>query len=310
MLTASRARGKRLTGSQIMELGELSRSVSADLAIARRRFAHDPVIARLERLAVAAHATISGAGRRRLSIGAFFSRQYWQLIAARPRLVTAAAALLVGPALLAAVWGMRDPASAAGLIPEEFRSAAGPATAGREVLAPDQTAEFAASLFTHNITVALMAFALGITFCLGTAFVLINNGVLLGAITGISIDAERTGWFVDLVAAHGVLELSCVIVASAAGLRMGMALIDPGNQPRGERLREEAANGVLIVLGTMPWLVVAGIVESVVTAALPGPLAGLIFGVALGGVFWALVVWRGRDAQTHGAVTGVPVVSP
>ena len=287
----------------------MSRSVSADLAIARRRFAHDPVTIRLEQLAVSAHGAVVGGGRRRLSIGAFFSRRYWQLIAERPSLVVASVLLLVVPAIVAAFWGMRDPASAAGLIPEEFRSAASPASAGREVLAPDQTAEFAASLFTHNITVALVAFALGITLALGTAFILINNGVLLGVIAGISIDAGRTGWFVDLVAAHGVLELSCVVVAGAAGLRIGVALIDPGNRPRGERLREEAANGVLIVLGTMPWLVVAGIVESVVTAALPGPLAGLAFGLALGGVFWVLVAWRGAGARTGARVTAVPVAS-
>jgi len=293
-----------------MRLGELSRSVSADLAIARRRFTHDPVTPRLEQLTVAAHGAITGTGRRRLSVRAFFSRRYWQLIAERPRLVVASVVLLVAPAVLAAIWGMREPASAAGLVPEEFRSVAGPATAGREVLAPDQTAQFAATLFTHNITVALTAFALGITLTLGTAFILINNGVLLGALAGISIDAGRTGWFVDLIAAHGVLELSCVIVASAAGLRIGMAVIDPGNQPRAERLREEAVNGVMIVLGTMPWLVVAGVVESVVTAALPGPLAGLAFGVVLGGMFWALVIWRGRSATPRRDLTTVPVVSP
>jgi len=76
--------------------------------------------------------------------------------------------------------------------------------------------------------------------------------------------------FVRYIVPHGLLELSCISIAGVAGLRLARALIDPGVRPRAEALRADARGAVLMVLGTAPWLVLAGLTEGFVTPrALP-----------------------------------------
>ena len=99
----------------------------------------------------------------------------------------------------------------------------------------------------------------------------------------------------ELVLPHGVLELSCIAVTAAAGLRIGWALIEPGTLTRGQSLRREARPAMEMVLGTMPWLVLAGLVEGFVTGSTGGLDGAIVVGVGLGVVFWGLVAWRGRS---------------
>jgi hypothetical protein len=91
-----------------------------------------------------------------------------------------------------------------------------------------------------------------------------------------------------------VLELSCIVVAGAAGLRLGWAIVHPGHRTRGAALRDEARATIEMVLGTAGWLVVAGLVEGFVTPAGVGFGAVLVIGIGLGALFWGLVLWRGR----------------
>ena len=116
----------------------------------------------------------------------------------------------------------------------------------------DEQAAFSSEIFTNNIRVTIVAFAGGIAAGIGTAVLLVYQGVLFGAITGLSIWAGNGRSFFELVTAHGVLELSCVVVASVAGLRMGWALVSPGHRRRGVALAAEARVAVEIVLGTAP----------------------------------------------------------
>jgi uncharacterized membrane protein SpoIIM required for sporulation len=123
----------------------------------------------------------------------------------------------------------------------------------------------------------------------------IFNGVLLGTIGGLMVGAGNWRGFLELVTGHGVLELSCIVVAGAAGLRLGWALVAPGYRTRAESARLAARESVAIALGTAPWLVAAGIVEGN-RARLADAGLGVDLGVgfAIGALFWALVVWRGR----------------
>jgi uncharacterized membrane protein SpoIIM required for sporulation len=93
-----------------------------------------------------------------------------------------------------------------------------------------------------------------------------------------------------------VLELSCIAVTAAAGLRVGWALVEPGPGTRGEALKSEAARSIGIVLGTMPWLVLAGLVEGFVTGTYSTAVV-LPLGVALGALYWVLV-FRARPGAS------------
>lgn len=298
----TRARGKpeRLGPSGVRELGRLYRVAAADLALARRRWPGDPVVERLDALVGVARPLVYDTEAHTESLVRFFTTTYWRRVRERPGLLLAAAVLMFLPAALAMWWAHVDPAAALGLVPEEFQAATEPRQ-GDLGLSVSEQAAFSSMIFTNNIRVTFMAFAGGIAAGLGTAFVLIYNGSFLGAVAGLAFAGGFGTPFLELVTAHGVLELSCIVVASAAGLRMGLALVLPGTRTRGEALVEEARQAVSIVLGTAPWLVLAGLVEGFVTPAGIGFGAVMAVGVSLGLVYWALVFLRGRPATTSRA---------
>jgi uncharacterized membrane protein SpoIIM required for sporulation len=291
-------RPERLGADGVFRLGRLYRAASADLALARQAFPADPLVGRLEQLVARSRTLVYDAPTRRRSLVAFFARDYWRLVARRPLALLAAFVLLFGPALLAGSWALRDPGAASGLVPAEFRPATESARPWTKLTAGQQAA-FTTAVFTNNIQVTLVAFAGGATLGLLTAAILIFNGVLLGAVGGLMIGAGNWRGFLELVSGHGFLELSCILVAGAAGLRLGWSIVAPGYETRGASLRREARDTVAIALGTAPWLVAAGIVEGN-RARLAGAGLGidLLVGVALGLVYWTLVVWRGRQRAT------------
>jgi len=287
-------RPERLGPERTLRLGALYRAAAADLALARRRFPHDPAIARLEALVGRARQLVYDAGTKRRSLLQFLIRDYWRLIAERPRPLLLAVGLLGGAALLGALWAVHDPAAAIGVVPEQFRKATEPGHPWRDMSGGEQAA-FTTAIFTNNIEVTLIAFAGGITAGILTALSLVYNGLLLGVIGALMVDAGNGVGFVDLVTAHGVLELSCIVVAGTAGLRLGGALVDPGRLPRRVSLQREARRTVLMAIGTAPWLVVAGIVEgNRANLAETGLGAVIGVGAGLGAIYWGLVWWRGR----------------
>jgi uncharacterized membrane protein SpoIIM required for sporulation len=285
-------RPERLGAAGTLELGRRYRAVVADLALARRRYPGDPVVARLERLVLAGRQAVYGRRTSRSSPLPFVTRGYWRMIAERPGLLAVAATATFLPCVLAALWALHDPGAALGLVPGRFKAAAHPHV---YKLAAGTTAQaaLASSIFTNNIQVTFLLFAGGLLFGLGTIAVLAYNGALLGALAGITLGAGNFGVFVRYVVPHGVLEMSCFTVAGAAALRMAWAQIDPGRLTRGEALRRAARPAVLIVLGTAPWLILAGLTEGFVTPHGVPLAAALAVGGSLGCVFWGLIVARG-----------------
>src|SRR5437016_4656948 len=109
--------------------------------------------------------------------------------------------------------------------------------------------------------------------------------------------------FLSLVAPHGVLELSVIAVSGAAGFSVGWSLIDPGRRSRRAALGLGARRGAEIVLGTMPWFVLAGLVEGFVTPT-SLPLAGAVaVGLLVAAPYWTLVFWRGRPEPQPSGTT-------
>jgi uncharacterized membrane protein SpoIIM required for sporulation len=298
LLERAGRRPERLGVDGVLELGRLYRVAVADLALARRRFPGDPVLARLEPLVLRARHAIYGERRRGGSLREFAARGYWRDIREHRALLAVSLTAMFAPTLLAAAWAIHDPAAAIGLVPSAYRAAADPhvrhLSAGLSV-AP----ALASQIFTNNIGVTFLAFAGGLTLGAGTLYVLAYNGLLLGTLAGLTIQAGTFSVFVRYIVPHGLLELSCIAIAGVAGLRLARALIDPGVRPRGEALRAEARGAVLMVLGTAPWLVCAGLTEGFVTPqALP---LGFALAVGLGWfvLFWSLVLTRGRHNRAR-----------
>jgi len=297
LVTRSRRRFRRLGAGDVRRLGELYRSAAADLSLARRRLPRDPMVAGLAELVGRARHAVYASGSRRGSIVRFFARDYWRFVAERPLPLVISAVLLFAPASLAGAWALHDRPAALGLVPSEFRPVTSDRRPWHEVPAGDQAA-FSTAVMTNNIEVTLAAFAGGITLGLLTAFSLVFNGVILGAVAGLMIGAGNWVGFVDLVTGHGVLELTCIVVAGAAGLRLGWSIVDPGRGSRVASLRAEARRTIGIVLGTAPWLVVAGITEGF-RATLSNAGLGAVIGVGfgLGALYWGLVFVLGSKSR-------------
>jgi len=303
LLRAAGTKPERLGPERLRRLGALYRAAAADLAFARRAYPHDPVTRRLERLVLDGRQAVYADTGGRRSLRWFLSRGYWQRIRERPWALATAVLCLFGPLALATVWAIDDPAAALGIVPGQFQGAAEPG-GGAGGLAPDEEAALSSSIFVNNIRVTFLAIAGGIFGGLGTAAVTMYNGGFIGAIFGLTIENGSSREFLRFVLPHGVLELSCIVIAATAGLRIGWALIDPGTLTRGQSLRREARPAMELVLGTMPWLVLAGLVEGFVTGDL-GLTGAVIVGVGLGVVYWVLVAWRGGSEP--GAALGAEV---
>lgn len=298
-------RGHGLGAEGVLRLGELYRGAVADLALARRRWPGDPVVVRLDDLVSRARHLVYASPSRRFSALRFLATGYWRLVAERPVLLAVSAVLLFGPGALGVGWALDDPGAAGGLLPSEYRQVSEPRTEGTDLgFSPDEQAGFATEIFTNNIRVSFLAFAGGITGGVLTAAVLLFNGVFLGTVAGLAWGAGNGEFFVELVAAHGVLELSCIVVAGMAGLRLGWAIVDPGRLPRLAALGIEARRAVLIALGTAPWLILAGLVEGFLTPRGLGLVQALAIGVALGAMYWALVIWRGFRGSASRCLIG------
>ncbi len=287
-------RPERLGPRGVRRLADLYRAAAADLGVARRVWPHDPVATRLEALVGRARHLVYDSPSRRESAARFFGTTYWRLVSERPLLLLVAALLLLVPAGLGAAWARDDPGAASGLVPGELRPAGEPGEDGDLGLSGGEQGLFAATIFTNNVQVSFLAFAGGITLGLATAAVVIYNGLLLGTVAGLASGAGSGARLVELVAAHGVLELSCIVVSAAAGLRMGWAIVSPGYRRRSQALFEEANAAARVALGTAPWLVLAGLVEGFVTPRGLGPPGALVVGMGLAVCYWGLALWRGR----------------
>lgn len=298
LLERAGGRTERLTPSEILRLAALYRSVSADLGYARARYANDPIRDRLENLVVDARARVSQGGRLRQGVGAFFRSGYWELIWQRRAPMVLAGLLLIVPALLGALWALSDDTLVEQLPPEFLWVTQAQST--DQGMNSIELVGFSAFVLNNNIRVTLLAFVLGITWGLGTGYVVANNGLILGALAGLAVANDNWRVFLAAVMAHGVLELSCIVVGGGAGLSLGRAILRPGRLTRRESMAHEARASVQIALGTSGWLILAGFIEGFGSRTGIGWVPTTLFGLLLGAVFWGLVFWRGRRESPIG----------
>ena len=293
----------------IRRLSELYRATAADLAIARRRMPGDPLVAALERRVVSARQRLAGLDRSRPRIVHFVTTGYWRRIRERPRILLVAFLFLMVPWMLASIWATHEPAKAAGLVPGGAESVTSRDRADFG-LSADEKAETSATIFTNNIRVTFLAFALGIAAGVGALALLGYQGVVLGATFGLAIHVGNGEPLFEFVFPHGILELSCIIVAGAAGMRMGWAIVAPGYRTRAAALRAEAAGAIEMIAGTALVLVLCGIVEGSLSTSGIGLIPAIAVGVFLGGGFWALVFFRGRPDADEVAVADRAEIAP
>src|SRR4051812_23840189 len=105
---------------------------------------------------------------------------------------------------------------------------------------------FSSRLFTNNVGVSLFAFALGITFGVGTAWLMFYNGVIMGALAAVFVEAGQFTAFATGVLPHGVLEIPACLIGGGAGFLLAQGVIGARPWPRGEELARQGKEALLL----------------------------------------------------------------
>jgi uncharacterized membrane protein SpoIIM required for sporulation len=125
----------------------------------------------------------------------------------------------------------------------------------------------------HNASIGLQCFAWGLLWGLGSLYELLSNGILLGTAFGYMARSPHAANFFQFVTAHGPFELTAIVFAGAAGLRLGAGLIDTQGQTRLASLRREAARALPVAGASVLLFVLAAFLEGFVSAS-PLPYSG------------------------------------
>lgn len=281
-----------LTGSDIDRFHSLYQKTAQHLSYSQTYYANEDVSAYLNELTAKAHNLLYKDQISSMKqIRYFFSTKFIGLLAEQWKFAVAAMVLFfIGGA--GAFWSVAsEPLNLYSVVPAEMAQAVDPEQLGAGHDSIDSSL-MSASIMTNNIQVAILAFAGGITFGLLTVYILIYNGIIVGALAALYWHYGMTYEFWAYIVPHGMIELAAIFIAGGAGLMMGYKLFVPGQFKRSYQLKEQAKRSVQLLLGTIPLFIIAGIVEGYITPAAISleakyftailTVAGLILYVAIG----------------------------
>lgn len=306
LVASARRDARSMDPAEADELVRRYQRTAGQLSHVRAAYGDPSLEAELTRLVAEANAVILGtpgdgaAGLRRFASVAF-PFQVWRL---RWFVLVAAVATLL-PAVVVGAWIATSDAALDAAGPEAVRAA----YVEQDFAAyysSEPAAQFAADVTFNNIRVSVTAFAIGVLGCVGTAGLLAFNGANVGVAGGLFHAVGEWDRFWGLILPHGLLELTAVIIAGAAGLRLGWAVIDPGDRHRAQALAEEGRASVIVVLGLAAAFVVAGLIEGFVTGS-PLPTAVRVgIGVLVEVAFVAYIVRLGRAEEARASSPAGP----
>ncbi|HVQ09428.1 MAG TPA: stage II sporulation protein M [Allosphingosinicella sp.] len=269
IVTRAETKSVRALGDdELVALPVLYRGALSSLSVARETSLDLELVSYLEGLCARAYFFVYGvrtsAWRR---LGAFFARDWPRAVQSLWRETLVALALTAIGAVAGYLLVNQDTAWFDGLFPFAGDGRNFNATADylRDVLysyPPDSGLSIlAAFLFTHNAQVAMLSFALGFAFGMPTAMLLIYNGATLGALFALyashGLEAELAGWIVI----HGSTELFAIMLAGAAGFRIGWSVVFPGERSRLAAASASGRTAALAMAGVVAMLFVAGLLE-------------------------------------------------
>jgi uncharacterized membrane protein SpoIIM required for sporulation len=286
-------------------LAALYRRTCEHLALARARSYPVPMVARLDDLAHRAHQAIyrrSDFGWARLR--RLFQIDFPQAVRAHVGYVLAATLLFLVPLLVVGVITYVRPSFALTVMDasqlhdfEVMYSEANEAIGRRR----DANSDWAMFGFyiRNNISVGFQCFAGGLVAGLGALLALVFNGLLIGVVAGYLTARDLGAPFWSFVATHAAFELTAIVLAGAAGLRIGHAWLAPGRRTRMQALLAGARGAIVIMYGVIAMLLIAAVIEAFWSSARWMP-SEVKYGVAA--ACWVLVgVYLVRQGRPRAA---------
>ncbi len=134
----------------------------------------------------------------------------------------------------------------------------------------------------NNIMVSFRVFVYGFFASIGTGFYLFYNGLMVGTFLMFFYQESELAQALPVIMLHGTVELTSIVIAAAAGFTMGNSLLFPGTYSRIASFKMGALKGLKIVIGLVPFFILAGFIESFVTryAFMHWSLKALIIGAS------------------------------
>ncbi|MEO5857995.1 MAG: stage II sporulation protein M [Pyrinomonadaceae bacterium] len=288
---------KYLSKTEVREFGELYRRAATDLAIARAETRDPKVINYLNSLVIRAHGKVYRSEGEGVSIiRRFFVKELPHEIRASSRFSLTAFGVFVIFAALSFGLCLYDPDFGTMIGLDEIQSSAEANSKWWETLnAANQIGS--SQILTNNIRVAFMAFAWGALFGVGTLYVLMMNGVMIGGALGVCyrVNPGFGNELVNFMVAHGVMELTAIFLAGGAGMMIGYALIDPGDLTRVQALKKAGQRATKIVIGCAVILFITGIIEGFLSPSGVSPTIKYATGALTGVLFLSYAMLVGRD---------------
>ncbi|MFW0789951.1 stage II sporulation protein M [Gordonia sp. CPCC 205333] len=294
------SRRRNLTGAEADEILDLYQRVATHLSVIRSTAPDAGVIGYLS--ALLARARSRAAGTRATSlrdVGTYFSRT---LPAGLYRLrwwwITTMVASFF--AIGVVMWWMvshpqiesslASPGEIDQLVNNDFES----------YYSESAASAFAFRVWTNNFWLAAVCIAFGV-FCIPVVYILVNNVINVGVVGSMMISHGRGDLFFGLIIPHGLLEMTCLFVSAAVGLKLFWTWVAPGARTRFQALAEEGRTAMAVAMGLVVLLLITGVIEAFVTPSGLPTWARIAVGIAVEIGFFAYVFTLGRNAYLDGA---------
>lgn len=286
---ASRLMRTRATGvSEAIEMAEGYRGVARDLALARRVMPAGRTRTALESLYANLHASLHRpphrwrSDLRRLLRDDVPGILHWM----RPQLVWVTMLMVLSAA--AGAWLVNTYPELIALVASEemIEHVEDGQLWTDNLLNVVPSSVLSIGILANNIAVTLAAFALGVFFGLGTFYIIASNGLMLGAIFAFTAQHDMALRLFNFVIAHGLVEMSVICIAGAAGIGLGEALVRPRELTRREAFQAASARIGKLLVPCALLLIGCGFIEGYVS---PDPTFPLASRVVIGVSYWLLM---------------------
>jgi uncharacterized membrane protein SpoIIM required for sporulation len=301
LLELAQKDAKRLSPSDVERLASLYRAASSDLALAKRDFPRHRITQFLNQLVARTHSILyQGEPLAWKNLASFATRGFPRLFRETFVFTAIAFFMFILPALFVGFIVASSPDSALWLLPAEIHRLI-PIVENKELwidMPIEERPYISSSIMQNNIRVSFLAFASGVSGGLLTFWILVQNGLILGGLLGLTSYHGIGFELATFVIGHGVIELSVIFMAGGSGLMLGWALLCPGLMRRRDALAIAARKAVQLLGGAVPWLVVAGIIEGFISPNENiSPLVKWSVGILSGALMYSYLFFAGREKQ-------------
>lgn len=309
LIDAAEKKGVRtLAAEELQRLPSLYRTAVSSLSVARAIALDRNLILYLEGLALRAYFVVYGP---RLgawaSVKGFILGGFPRAVRANLQAISLSFALILGGAVAGFVLARQSPEWIALLTPSDLAGGRGVESSAQdlrdsEIFAPypgfvASFIGFSNYLFTHNVGVAILCFALGIAGGAPTFVLLLYQGLILGAFVELHYEKGLLWDFLGWISIHGVTEIGAFVLCGAAGLAIAETVLAPGQYSRLDNLARRGREAAGLVGGAMIMLFIAGMIEGGFRQLIPSTPGRFAFSAATAALWSAYFALVGREAR-------------